>query len=80
MGLGTVVWFSTQGSGEVLRVLIYYCNVPQVKVLHNQLTLFHNAIAAYFAGNQQHLEQTLRQFHVKLKMPGADTPSWLEEH
>ncbi|XP_060773281.1 arfaptin-1 isoform X1 [Neoarius graeffei] len=52
----------------------------KVKVLHNQLILFHNAIAAYFAGNQQHLEQTLRQFHIKLKMPGADTPSWLEEH
>ncbi|KAI4875872.1 hypothetical protein NFI96_020389 [Prochilodus magdalenae] len=51
-----------------------------VKVLHNQLILFHNAIAAYFAGNQQHLEQTLKQFHIKLKMPGGDTPSWLEEH
>lgn len=52
----------------------------QVKVLHNQLTLFHNAIAAYYAGNQKQLEQTLKQFHVKLKMPGGDTPSWLEEN
>lgn len=54
--------------------------LKQVKVLHNQLILFHNAIAAYYAGNQQQLEQTLKQFHIKLKMPGGDTPSWLEEH
>jgi len=47
--------------------------------LHNQLVLFHNAIAAYFAGNQKQLEQTLKQFHIKLKTPGADAPSWLEE-
>ena len=46
--------------------------------MHKQLLLFHNAISAYFAGNQQQLEQTLVQFNVKLK-PGADKPSWLEE-
>lgn len=51
----------------------------QVKVMHKQLLLFHNAISAYFAGNQQQLEQTLRQFNVKLKPPGSDKPSWLEE-
>uniref|UniRef100_F7BQK9 ADP ribosylation factor interacting protein 1 n=1 Tax=Equus caballus TaxID=9796 RepID=F7BQK9_HORSE len=51
----------------------------KVKVLHNQLVLFHNAIAAYFAGNQKQLEQTLKQFHIKLKTPGVDAPSWLEE-
>lgn len=47
--------------------------------MHKQLLLFHNAISAYFAGNQQQLEQTLKQFNVKLKPPGADKPSWLEE-
>ncbi|EMP24912.1 Arfaptin-1 [Chelonia mydas] len=51
----------------------------QVKVLHNQLVLFHNAVAAYFSGNQKQLEQTLKQFHIKLKTPGVDAPSWLEE-
>lgn len=51
----------------------------QVKVMHKQLLLFHNAISAYFAGNQQQLEETLRQFNVKLKPPGSDKPSWLEE-
>lgn len=51
----------------------------QVKVMHKQLLLFHNAISAYFAGNQQQLEQTLQQFNIKLKPPGCDKPSWLEE-
>ncbi|KAH0616041.1 hypothetical protein JD844_026826 [Phrynosoma platyrhinos] len=51
----------------------------KVKVLHNQLVLFHNAIAAYFAGNQKQLEQTLKLFHIKLKTPGVDAPSWLED-
>lgn len=51
----------------------------QVKVMHKQLLLFHNAISAYFAGNQQQLEQTLKQFNIKLRPPGADKPSWLEE-
>lgn len=47
--------------------------------MHKQLLLFHNAISAYFAGNQQQLEQTLKQFNIKLKTPGAEKPSWLEE-
>uniref|UniRef100_A0AAQ4REZ1 ADP-ribosylation factor interacting protein 2b n=1 Tax=Gasterosteus aculeatus aculeatus TaxID=481459 RepID=A0AAQ4REZ1_GASAC len=51
----------------------------KVKVMHKQLLLFHNAISAYFAGNQQQLEQTLKQFNIKLKPPGDDKPSWLEE-
>ncbi|XP_076846793.1 arfaptin-1 isoform X2 [Brachyhypopomus gauderio] len=63
-----------------VSIKLKFLEENKVKVLHNQLVLFHNAIAAYFAGNQQHLEQTLKQFHIKLKMPGADAPSWLEEH
>ncbi|XP_026872358.2 arfaptin-1 isoform X2 [Electrophorus electricus] len=63
-----------------VSIKLKFLEENKVKVLHNQLVLFHNAIAAYFAGNQQHLEQTLKQFHIKLKMPGADVPSWLEEH
>ena len=54
-------------------------SLSQVKVMHKQLLLFHNAISAYFAGNQQQLEQTLKQFNIKLRPPGADKPSWLEE-
>ncbi|XP_071370207.1 arfaptin-1-like isoform X4 [Centroberyx affinis] len=63
-----------------VSIKLKFLEENKVKVLHNQLILFHNAIAAYYAGNQQQLEQTLKQFHIKLKMPGADTPSWLEEH
>ncbi|XP_017263292.1 arfaptin-1 isoform X3 [Kryptolebias marmoratus] len=63
-----------------VSVKLKFLEENKVKVLHNQLILFHNAIAAYYAGNQQQLEQTLKQFHIKLKMPGADSPSWLEEH
>lgn len=52
---------------------------PQIKVMHKQLLLFHNAVSAYFAGNQKQLEQTLQQFNIKLRPPGAEKPSWLEE-
>ncbi|KAK6325032.1 hypothetical protein J4Q44_G00043740 [Coregonus suidteri] len=63
-----------------VSVKLKFLEENKVKVLHNQLILFHNAIAAYYAGNQQQLDQTLKEFHIKLKMPGGDTPSWLEEH
>ncbi|XP_058645647.1 arfaptin-1 isoform X2 [Onychostoma macrolepis] len=63
-----------------VSVKLKFLEENKVKVLHNQLILFHNAIAAYFAGNQQQLDQTLKQFHIKLKLPGGETPSWLEEH
>ncbi|XP_053559722.1 arfaptin-1 isoform X2 [Bombina bombina] len=62
-----------------VSIKLKFLEENKVKVLHNQLVLFHNAIAGYFAGNQKQLEQTLKQFHVKLKTPGVDAPSWLEE-
>ncbi|XP_077156196.1 arfaptin-1 isoform X3 [Paroedura picta] len=62
-----------------VSVKLKFLEENKVKVLHNQLVLFHNAVAAYFAGNQKQLEQTLKLFHIKLKTPGADAPSWLEE-
>ncbi|XP_054636482.1 arfaptin-1 isoform X2 [Dunckerocampus dactyliophorus] len=63
-----------------VSVKLKFLEENKVKVLHNQLILFHNAIAAYYSGNQQQLEQTLQQFHIKLKMPGGEQPSWLEEN
>lgn len=62
-----------------VSVKLKFLEENKVKVLHNQLVLFHNAVAAYFAGNQQQLEQTLKQFHIKLKIPGADGTSFLEQ-
>ncbi|XP_016423995.1 arfaptin-2a isoform X3 [Sinocyclocheilus rhinocerous] len=62
-----------------VSIKLKFLEENKVKVMHKQLLLFHNAVSAYFAGNQQQLEQTLRQFNVKLKPPGSDKPSWLEE-
>ncbi|GAB1287655.1 Arfaptin-1 [Apodemus speciosus] len=62
-----------------VSVKLKFLEENKVKVLRNQLVLFHSAVAAYFAGNQKQLELTLKQFHVKLKAPGVDAPSWLEE-
>ncbi|XP_030329314.1 arfaptin-2 isoform X6 [Strigops habroptila] len=62
-----------------VAIKLKFLEENKVKVMHKQLLLFHNAISAYFAGNQQQLEQTLRQFNIKLKPPGAEKPSWLEE-
>ncbi|KAJ8404688.1 hypothetical protein AAFF_G00335510 [Aldrovandia affinis] len=62
-----------------VTIKLKFLEENKVKVMHKQLLLFHNAISAYFAGNQQQLELTLKQFNVKLKPPGADKPSWLEE-
>ncbi|KAM6946198.1 arfaptin-2a [Aplochiton taeniatus] len=62
-----------------VSIKLKFLDENKVKVMHKQLLLFHNAISAYFAGNQQQLEQTLRQFNVKLKPPGSEKPSWLEE-
>ena len=50
---------------------------PQVKVMHKQLVLYHNAVSNYFTGNQRALEGTLKQFHVKT--PSAADPSFLEK-
>uniref|UniRef100_UPI0037E8D120 arfaptin-2b isoform X1 n=1 Tax=Semicossyphus pulcher TaxID=241346 RepID=UPI0037E8D120 len=62
-----------------VTIKLKFLEENKVKVMHKQLLLFHNAISAYFAGNQQQLEQTLKQFNIILRPPGADKPSWLEE-
>ncbi|XP_041055185.1 arfaptin-2-like isoform X2 [Carcharodon carcharias] len=62
-----------------VTIKLKFLEENKVKVMHKQLLLFHNAISAYFAGNQQQLEQTLKQFNVKMKVSGSEKPSWLEE-
>ncbi|XP_051897843.1 arfaptin-1-like isoform X4 [Pristis pectinata] len=62
-----------------VSIKLKFLDENKIKVMHNQLLLFHNAVSAYFAGNQHQLEQVLKQFHIKLKAPGSDGPSWLEE-
>lgn len=34
--------------------------------MKTQLLFFHNAIAAYFSGNKEALESTMKQFNLKL--------------
>ncbi|KAF7481160.1 Hypothetical predicted protein [Marmota monax] len=65
--------------GDV-AIKLKFLEENKIKVMHKQLLLFHNAVSAYFAGNQKQLEQTLQQFNIKLRPPGAEKPSWLEEH
>ncbi|XP_069782564.1 arfaptin-1 isoform X2 [Narcine bancroftii] len=62
-----------------VSIKLKFLDENKIKVMHNQLLLFHNAVSGYFAGNQHQLEQVLKQFHIKLKAPGSDGPSWLEE-
>ncbi|CAH0384863.1 unnamed protein product [Bemisia tabaci] len=60
-------------------VKLKFLDENRVKVMHKQLLLFHNAISAYFSGNQQALEATLKQFNVKVRPPNSALPSWLEQ-
>ncbi|XP_064481341.1 arfaptin-2-like isoform X2 [Ornithodoros turicata] len=48
-----------------VTIKIKFLEENKVKVMHKQLLLFHNAVAAYFSGNQASLEATLRQFNIK---------------
>ena len=43
----------------------------QIKVMNKQLLLFHNAISAYFSGNQKALDATMKQFAIKFQQPNA---------
>ena len=47
--------------------------------MRKQLLLFHNAIAAYFAGNKKELESTIKEFHIKMQSKG-ELSSFLEQH
>lgn len=65
--------------GDVI-IKMKFLDDNRVKVMHKKLLFFHNAIASYFTGNQASLEDTLKQFNIKLKAPNSDRPSWLETH
>lgn len=47
--------------------------------MHTQLLLLHNSVAAYFSGNAQALEDTMKHFNIKSKSRNDGTPSWLEK-
>ncbi|XP_030374411.1 arfaptin-2-like [Scaptodrosophila lebanonensis] len=62
-----------------VAVKMQFLDENRIKVMHKQLILLHNAIAAYFSGNAMALESTLKQFNIKLKSPNTVTGSWLEQ-
>ena len=49
--------------------LIHRIPPLQIKVMNKQLLLFHNAISAYFSGNQKALDATMKQFTIKFEQP-----------
>ncbi|XP_055697724.1 arfaptin-2 [Phlebotomus papatasi] len=60
-----------------VAVKMQFLDENRIKVMHKQLVLLHNAISAYFSGNAQALEGTLRQFNIK--SPNSSKGSWLEQ-
>ncbi|XP_044764949.1 arfaptin-2 [Coccinella septempunctata] len=62
-----------------VTIKMKFLDENRIKVMHKQLLLFHNAISAYFSGNQTALEATLKQFNIKVKTPNSTFPSWLEQ-
>jgi len=62
-----------------VQIKLKFLDENRVKVMQNQLLLFHNAVAAYFSGNQTALEATMKQFSIKVKSPNGQPPSWLQQ-
>ncbi|XP_039266052.2 arfaptin-2-like [Styela clava] len=90
----TAATVSKQGAAEVnfnkqkelyeklrkdVGVKLQFLDENRVKVMQKHLLLFHNAVTAFFAGNQQMLEATLQQFSVAPKLPGQTKSSFLEK-
>ncbi|XP_070848979.1 arfaptin-1-like [Chaetodon trifascialis] len=62
-----------------LAVKVKLLEENKVKVLHNQLWLFHGAVAAHSLSCHSFLEQNIQQASDHLSNPSVDAPSWLEE-
>jgi len=76
---------SKKGEFEKLRsdvqIKLKFLDENRVKVMQKQLLLFHNAVSAYFSGNNTMLEATMKQFSIKARdcnQSNQTTPSWLE--
>lgn len=62
-----------------VAIKLKFLNENKCKVMHKQLLLFHNAVSAYFTGNEAQLEAALKQFNIKPRPPNTGPPSWLEQ-
>merc|ERR1712128_32254 len=62
-----------------VQIKLKFLDENRVKVMQKQLLLFHNAVSAYFSGNQTSLEATMKQFAIKVKSPNSQPPSWMQQ-
>ncbi|CAF1021864.1 unnamed protein product [Adineta steineri] len=66
-----------------VSIKLKFLDENQTKVMKKELLLFHNAIAAYFSGNQAALEATMKQFNLKIVTNGdnnsQEKKSFLEQ-
>ncbi|XP_039996749.1 arfaptin-1-like [Xiphias gladius] len=62
-----------------LSVKVKLLEDNKVKVLHSQLWLLHNAVAAHSLSCHSFLENNIQQAGERLSDPSMDAPSWLEE-
>lgn len=54
-----------------VQIKLKFLDKNRIKVMNKQLLLFHNAISAYFSGNQKALDATMKQFAIKFQQPKA---------
>merc|ERR1712115_704786 len=59
-----------------VQIKLKFLDENRVKVMQKQLLLFHNAVSAYFSGNQTSLEATMKQFSIKVRSPNNQPASW----
>merc|ERR1711970_718791 len=50
-----------------VQIKLKFLDENRVKVMQKQLLLFHNAVSAYFSGNNSMLETTMKQFSIKIR-------------
>ncbi|XP_065668616.1 arfaptin-2 isoform X2 [Hydra vulgaris] len=62
-----------------LQIKMKFLEENKVKVMRKQLLILHNAQAAYFSGNKEELEKTMKEFHIRVMSKGEGT-SFLETH
>jgi len=62
-----------------LQIKLRFLEENKAKVMRKQLLILHNSLAAYFSGNKEELEKTMKEFHVRVMSKGEGT-SFLETH
>jgi len=61
-----------------VQIKLKFLDDNRVKVMAKQLLLFHNAVSAYFSGNQEALEESMKDFASKVQMKNPSS-SWIEQ-